>query len=127
MSDKKFYICRKCGNIVGMINNSGAPLSCCGQPMEELIPGAVDAAQEKHVPVVEVKGNTVEVTVGSVLHPSTPEHYIPWIYIQTDKGGQRRTIEPGEEPKAVFVLADGVKPVRAYAYCNLHGLWSADI
>ena len=72
----KFYICRHCGNLVGMINASGVPMICCGQKMEALIPNTVDASGEKHLPVVTVDGSTVKVNVGSVDHPMAPEHFI---------------------------------------------------
>lgn len=126
MCETKFYICEKCGNIVGMIHSSGVPMMCCGQKMSPLNPGTTDASLEKHVPVVKVEGNTVSVEVGSVAHPMTEEHYITWIYVQTDKGGQRKCLNPGEEPKAVFVMANE-KPIAVYAYCNLHGLWKTEI
>ena len=123
---REFYICRECGAIVGAMEPMEAELVCNGHPMERLKAGSVDASKEKHVPDVTVKGNRVEVQVGSVLHPSIPEHYIPWIYLETEKGGQRKAIKPGEEPKAVFELVDD-KPLRVYAYCNLHGLWVTEL
>ena len=126
MSKAKFYICEKCGNLVGMINASGVPMVCCGQKMTALEPGVVEASHEKHIPVVNVNGNEVTVTVGSVIHPMAEEHSILWIYLETDKGGQRKILKPGEAPVAVFALKDE-KPVAAYAYCNLHGLWKAEI
>jgi superoxide reductase len=122
----KFFICEHCGNIIGMIYASGVPVVCCGEEMKELVPNTVDAAKEKHVPVVEVKGNTVEVKVGSVTHPMLAAHFIQWIYLETKNGGQRKSLNPGEEPKAVFTLIDD-EPVAAYAYCNLHGLWKTEI
>ena len=125
--DQKFFICKHCGNIVGMIHSSGAPLTCCGDKMTELVPNTVDAAVEKHVPVVEVEGNTMSVTVGSVEHPMTQQHHIAWIYLMTENGGQRKCLEVGKKPHAVFALTDDEKPVAAFAYCNLHGLWKADI
>ena len=126
MCEKKFYICEKCGNIVGMIHSSGAPLVCCGQKMTCLEPGAVEASHEKHIPVVTVEGDTVKVNVGSVNHPMVNEHYIEWVYLETDKGGQRKALKPGDAPEVVFALSDE-KPVSVYAYCNLHGLWKAEI
>jgi len=126
MNETRFYICEHCKNIVGLIQSSGVPIKCCGQNMSELIPGTVDAAVEKHVPVVTTENNLVKVKVGEVTHPMTDDHYIQWIYLQTDKGGQRKNLLPGEAPEATFALAEE-KPVAVYAYCNLHGLWKADI
>lgn len=126
MSEPRFFVCEHCGNLVGMIHDSNVPMMCCGQKMTELVPGSVDAAQEKHVPVIQVEGDKVTVSVGSVAHPMAEEHFIGWIYLQTEHGGQRKALKPGEEPKAVFALADD-KPVAAYAYCNLHGLWKANV
>ena len=126
MNDKKFYICEHCGNVVEMVKDSGVPVMCCGQKMTLLEPGVVEASHEKHIPVVKVEGNLVNVNVGSVDHPMSEEHSILWIYLQTDKGGYRKNLEPGKEPKAVFSLNDE-KPVAVYAYCNLHGLWKTEI
>ncbi len=125
-NNNKFYICERCGNIVGLVHNGGGALVCCGQKMTELKPGVVEASHEKHIPVVRVEGNRVEVTVGSVIHPMAEEHSILWVYLETDKGGHRKCLEVGAAPVAVFELADE-KPIAAYAYCNLHGLWKADI
>lgn len=86
-----------------------------------------DAAQEKHVPVVEVKGNKVEVSVGSVLHPMQDVHLIEGVFLETKKGGQFHLFSPGEEPKTVFTLSDGDEPVAVYEYCNLHGLWKKEL
>ena len=127
MCDKnKFYICEHCGNLIGMINDSGVPMMCCGQKMTKLVPGTVDASHEKHIPVVAVEGNTLTVTVGSVEHPMVAEHSILWVYVMTDKGGQRKCLEVGKAPVVTFALSDE-KAVAVYAYCNLHGLWKTDI
>ena len=126
MCDNKFYICEHCGNIVGLIKNGGVPLMCCGKKMVKLEPGTVEASHEKHIPVVEVHGNVVNVSVGSIEHPMAEEHNISWVYLQTDKGGQRKNLEVGKAPVVSFALADE-KPIAVYAYCNLHGLWKADI
>ena len=112
MNKNKFYICEHCGNVIEMVNDSGVPVMCCGQKMKALEPGVVEASHEKHIPVVE--------------HPMAEEHSILWIYLKTDKGGYRKNLAPGEAPKAVFALHDE-KPVEVYAYCNLHGLWKADV
>ena len=126
MEKTKFYVCEHCGNIVGMIHASGVPLVCCGAKMKNLEAGVVEASKEKHIPVVKVNGNTVEVVVGSVLHPMSKEHSILWVYLETDKGGQRKNLSVDSEPAVRFELADE-KPIAVYAYCNLHGLWKADI
>lgn len=125
-NNKKFYICEKCGNVVEIINASGVTPHCCGQKMSVLEAGVVEASREKHIPEVEVLGNKVKVVVGSVIHPMAEEHSILWIYLETDKGGHRKDLKPGEAPEAVFAL-EGEKPVAVYAYCNLHGLWKKEI
>ena len=120
-----FYRCDTCGNIVEKIINGGGPLVCCGKPMEEIIPGTTDAAVEKHVPVYEVKDNTVVVTVGEVEHPMLDVHYIEWVSLQTKFGNQRKALKPGDAPKVCFALCEGDEVQAVYAYCNLHGLWKA--
>ena len=96
-----------------------------GQKMEEIVPGSTDAATEKHVPVIEVQGNKVIVTVGETAHPMTEEHHIAWIVLETENGFQKQVLAPTATPRAAFLLTDGDTAVAAYAYCNLHGLWSA--
>lgn len=91
----------------------------------ELIANTVDAAQEKHVPVITVSGDEVKVAVGSVEHPSLPAHYIEFIVLVTETGMQMRWLKPGDKPEAIFKITD--KPVAAYEYCNLHGLWKAEV
>ena len=103
----KFYICNHCGNLVTTIHNAGVPLVCCG---------------EKHLPVAELSGSRLTVTVGAVEHPMADVHYIQWIFVETENGGQIRYLNPGQAPNAVFELGSE-KPVAVYAYCNLHGLW----
>lgn len=126
MCENKFFVCEHCGNMVGMIFSSGAEIICCGDPMTALVANTVDASKEKHVPAVTVDGDTVTVAVGSVAHPMIDAHYIPWIYIKTAKGGQRKCLKPGDDPVVSFTLTDD-KALSAYAYCNLHGLWKSDI
>lgn len=123
----KFYICEKCKNTVGMIHESGVPMMCCGQKMTLLEPGTVEASHEKHIPEVTVSGSTVRAVVGSVLHPMSEEHSILWVYLETDRGGQRKTLSPGDAPEVTFALTDGERPVAVYAYCNLHGLWKTEL
>ncbi len=121
----KFYICKGCGKIVAIVKDSACPTKCCGESMEEIIPGTTDAAVEKHVPVYEIKDNKVYVTVGEVVHPMTEAHFIEWIAIETKNGNQRKTLTPADEPKAVFPLLEGDEVLAVYAYCNLHSLWKA--
>ena len=126
MAKNKFYICEKCGNVVEIINASGVTPVCCGQKMSILEAGVVEASREKHIPEVEVSDGKVKVTVGSVLHPMAEEHSILWVYLETDKGGQRKNLEIGAAPEVVFAL-ENEKPIAVYAYCNLHGLWKKEI
>ncbi len=119
----KFYRCKHCGQIVAVVKATGVPIICCGEPMEEIVPGTTDAAVEKHVPVYEVNGNQVNVTVGSVEHPMLDEHYIEWIALKTNCGNQRKALKPGQKPQASFALLDGEQVEAVYAYCNLHSLW----
>lgn len=126
MCSIRFYKCMHCGNIVGVIHNAGVPMMCCGEKMTELVPGTVDASLEKHVPVVTVDGNMVTVAIGEVEHPMAEEHHIQWVYLQTDRGGQRKCLKVGEKPEVRFALCDE-KPVAVYEYCNIHGLWKTDI
>ncbi len=123
--EMKFYRCKKCGKMVAMVKDSPCPTMCCGEAMTEIIPGTTDAAVEKHVPVYEVKGNTVVVTVGSVAHPMEEKHYIEWISLQTKEGNQRKALAPGMAPKACFSICEGDEVLAVYAYCNLHSLWKA--
>ena len=126
MKELKFYLCNHCKNLVEMIHFGGAPLMCCGEKMQLLTANTTDAATEKHVPVVSAEGGKVTVKVGSVEHPMTDAHYIQCIVLQTEKTVQRADLLPGEKPEAVFALADCDKVVKAYAYCNLHGLWATE-
>lgn len=122
----KFFICEHCKNIITKIKDSGVKVVCCGQPMTELVANTVDAATEKHIPVVSVDGKEITIKVGSVTHPMLEEHSIQWICLQTDKGTHFAYLNPGEAPEAKFALVDE-KPIAAYEYCNLHGLWKAEI
>lgn len=123
----KFYASKKCGCLVEMVNDGGVVPVCCGEELTELKANTTDAAQEKHVPLVKVDGERVEVRIGSALHPMLPEHYIQWVYLVTDQGAQRKYLGPGIEPGVSFALLRGEKALKAYAYCNLHGLWAVDI
>lgn len=121
----KFYRCRHCGNVIRKLVDSKVPVVCCGEPMQELVPGTVDASLEKHVPVVtRIDDCRIKVEVGSVAHPMTPEHHISFIYLETENGGI--SIDLKDRPEAVICTCN-VKPVAVYEYCNLHGLWKTDL
>lgn len=122
----KFYICRHCGNVIHKVHDAGVPVMCCGQKMEELVPNTVDASGEKHLPVAVVENGVVSVSVGSVAHPMIPEHSIEWVYLEGEKGGQIKYLNPGSAPEVKFQVGDD-KPVAVYAYCNLHGLWMVEL
>ena len=119
----KYYICEHCGNIIEYVKQTAVPVMCCGQKMTELVPGTSDGAQEKHVPVYEVKDNIVHVTVGSVEHPMTAEHYIQWICLETEHGIQYAHLDPDDKPQAKFALCSGDEVRAVYAFCNQHDLW----
>ena len=127
MAQVKFYRCIHCGNTVVFLHESGVPVVCCGEKMQLLTANSTDAAVEKHVPAVTVEGSKVHAVVGSVLHPSTAEHHIEWLYLQTEKGGSFVKLDPLAEPRAEFAVAEGDKPLAVYAYCNLHGLWVKEL
>ena len=123
MGNVEFFRCELCGNIVALIKKGGGTLSCCGQEMTLLKAGAVDAAKEKHVPVVTKKDGMITVSVGSVAHPMVEEHFIEWVALATDDSVIIKYLHPGEEPKTAFCE---VPSGTVYAYCNLHGLWKTD-
>lgn len=120
---QKFYICEHCGNIIAMVRDCGVSVFCCGEKMRELVPGTVEASDEKHIPVCEVNGDTVTVTVGAAAHPMTPEHYIQWICLETRQGIQYKKLEPEDAPTACFSLCQGDTVEAVYAFCNQHSLW----
>lgn len=123
-NDRKFLRCEICGNTVGMIEDSGANIVCCGQDMTLLSPNTVDAAQEKHIPVAKWEDGKLVVTVGSTAHPMTEEHHIAWIAIAHGKLTQRASLDHTGAPSVTFLMDKS--PVTIYAYCNLHGLWMAE-
>lgn len=127
MEEVKFYRCRHCGNVIVHLVSSGVNVVCCGEPMQLLVPNTQDASQEKHVPVIEKTGNILTVRVGSVEHPSLPEHFIEWIAVQTPAGLQIHYLKPGDKPEARFALADDATEVTVYEFCNLHGLWKSTL
>ncbi len=117
----KFYQCKECGEIIAVREGGDADLT----GKEEIIANTVDAAKEKHVPVISREGQTVTVAVGSVLHPMTEEHHIAWILLETRNGEERKELKPGEEPVAQFYVAEDDEVIAAYEYCTLHGIWQA--
>ena len=121
----KFYKCSHCGKIIAVVKETGVPVVCCGEKMQEIVAASVDAAKEKHVPVYTVENGIVTVNVGSVAHPMTSEHLIEWVAISTNFGNQRKSLKAGDLPQAKFALLDGEKVEEVFAYCNLHGLWKA--
>lgn len=122
---QRFFKCEHCGNIIAFVKDNGVPVVCCGETMQEVIPGVIDASVEKHVPVYTVKNGIVNVDVGSISHPMTEEHHIEWISLQTKYGNQRKELCPTGEPHADFAICEGDTVEAVFAYCNLHGLWEA--
>ena len=157
MNETLFYCCEKCGNIVVLIKLGSGTFACCGQEMTKLKANSTDAAKEKHVPVLENEGEKIIVTVGSVVHPMTAEHFIEWIVLVTYNKIEIVHLKPGMEPKAEFAYYPGedkiiftgkndeivpncegtpcnfvyngkpAEKVAVYAYCNLHGLWKTEL
>lgn len=121
----EFFICNHCGNIIAMIKDKGVPIKCCGENMQEITAGASEGAQEKHIPVYHIDGETVTVSVGEVAHSMTPEHYIDWVCIETEEGFQLKKLTPDMSPKVSFSLTKDDKVKSVYAFCNLHRLWKA--
>lgn len=115
------YKCEACGNIVEVLTGGGGELVCCGEAMKLMTENTVDAAVEKHVPVVEPVEGGFKVSVGSVAHPMESDHFIEWIEIVADGKAYRQFLNPGETPEAVFNVT--AASVTAREYCNLHGLW----
>ena len=119
------YKCDICGNIVEVLERGNGILVCCGQDMILFKENTVDAAYEKHLPVIEPKDEKILVSVGSVNHPMTEEHYIKWIEIITDDQQIKTTLKPGRAPTVTFNIKPN-KNITARAFCNLHGLWRSE-
>ena len=117
----EIYTCELCGNIVEVLHGGKGELSCCDQPMKRLVENTVDAAKEKHVPVVEKTADGFKVKVGEVAHPMEEKHYIAWIAVIADGKAYRQFLNPGDAPEAIFQIE--ANQVTARGYCNLHGLW----
>jgi len=126
MGKLNLFICKKCGKIIELMPGShGCPTMCCGEPMQELKANSVDAAKEKHVPVIVKEGNKVTVSVGSVEHPMTEAHHIAYIILVTDKEVRRHDFVYTDRPVYTFTVGEDEKVLEAYEFCNLHGLWVA--
>lgn len=124
MAEKSgIYKCELCGNIIEVLIAGDGELICCGQPMKLMVANTVDAAKEKHVPVIEKIPGGVKVKIGSVAHPMEEKHYIQWIEINADGRTCRKFLKPGEAPEAEFKV--DAANITAREYCNLHGLWKA--
>lgn len=123
----EFYKCAHCGNVAIKPVDSGVALMCCGEEVELLNANTTDAATEKHVPVATVSVNQVDVVVGEVEHPMTDEHLIAFIVLETKTGYQVAELTASDAPKATFAVAEGDAAVAVYEYCNLHGLWKAEL
>ena len=120
----KLLKCQKCGKIIIVLDEGSPSTICCGEDMIELVPRSIDGAIEKHVPVVDIKDNELNIKVGEVEHPMTEEHYIKFIIIETTKGYMIKKLNPNDKPEARFILAYNEEYINTYAYCNLHGLWN---
>lgn len=121
---RQVYVCLKCGNMVEVLRAGAGTLTCCNQAMSLAEENTTDAAQEKHVPVVERGQGQVGVKVGSVAHPMADDHYIEWVEMIRGDRTVREFLKPGTAPEAAFDCPGG--EVVARAYCNLHGLWKAE-
>ncbi len=117
------YKCMHCGNIVEVLHGGGAPLVCCGENMRLFKENTEDAAQEKHVPVIEKIDGGFKVKVGSVAHPMEEDHYIEWVEIIADGKAYREFLNPGDAPEVTFMI--DAQSVSAREWCNKHGLWKA--
>lgn len=123
-SQFEIYQCELCGNIVEVLQGGDGALVCCGEPMKLLSENVVDAAKEKHVPVIERGDGFIKVKVGSVPHPMQPEHFIQWVELIADGKSYKQFLKPGQEPEAVFNVT--AAKITAREFCNLHGQWKAE-
>jgi superoxide reductase len=119
----EIYKCEECGNIVEVLHGGAGELVCCNEPMKLMRENTVDAAKEKHVPVIEKTDTGYKVKVGAVAHPMEEKHYIEWIELIADGKAYRQFLQPGQAPEATFTIT--ASEVFAREYCNLHGLWKA--
>ena len=127
MSVKRFFVCKHCGNLVAVVNDSKVPMVCCGEKMEELIPGTIEASHEKHIPVVEVNGDSLYIKVGEVEHPMIETHWITHIFVVMGNKVLKVSLNPNEKPEATVLLNGYKGKVEVYEYCNLHGLYKTEL
>lgn len=127
MKELIFYRCSLCGNLICMVDDSGVIPSCCNEQMEPVTANTVDATVEKHIPVIQQNGNKILISVGSTPHPMTQNHLIEWVALQTNHGTYTRCLLPNHTPEVCFWIHSDECPIRAYAWCNLHGLWVQNV
>ena len=120
----EIYKCEICGNIVEVLHGGVGKLVCCNKPMRRFAENTVDAAVEKHVPVIEKTDAGIKVDVGSAPHPMAKEHYIEWVQILANGKAYRIFLEPETDPGGTFDIPQG--EVVAREYCNVHGLWKSE-
>jgi len=118
----EIFKCTSCGKIVMITHEGAGELVCCGKPMVRQVENTVDASTEKHIPVVEKRGDGIMVKVGSVPHPMEAAHFIEWIEVISGSSLYVKGLKPGDKPEVSFPVP--LKNVKARAYCNVHGLWS---
>lgn len=121
----ELYVCSHCGNIITYLENNGVPVMCCGQKMQKIEPNTVDAAKEKHLPIIKLEGLLATVSVGEVEHPMQEDHYIKWIILETTEGIKIKNLTPSDKPVCLFSLLDGEEIIAVYEFCNKHGVWKA--
>lgn len=127
MEKKKVYYCSHCGNVIESLWNGKVDVVCCGEAMKELKPNTIDAATEKHVPVIERNGDQVKVKIGEVAHPMSPEHYILFIEVMDGDQVYRHDLKEGDTlAETTFCIPDKGQALMARAFCNLHGFWSSN-
>lgn len=122
----KFYICKKSGIVFHRCVDKDETTLCNDNQFIELLPNTVDASKEKHLPVVSINSDSVTVSIGSITHPMDSNHYISFIYLETENSGQIKYLNPGNNPIVTFHIKDD-KPIAVYEYCTLHGLWKTNI
>ncbi len=119
----QIYKCEICGNIVEVLHEGQGELVCCGEPMKLMVENTVDAAKEKHIPVIEKTAEGIKVKIGSVAHPMEDKHFIEWIELIVDGKAYRQFLKPGDKPEAVFKIEGN--NITARELCNIHGLWKS--